>query len=177
MLSPVHSDSNAPRDPSRSAPVHIRAARSVDRGRILTLTRSAFRELGNYDRFVEEWFADRAVTTHVAETSGRVVGFTMVTTYDDPDRPRELIADLMAIAVDPGHQRRGVAKQLMAHLHAIVSTAEPSVDAIWLVVAENNQRARRLFHQHGFRLGRGVGIYPYGQKALRMMKRLSVPRE
>ena len=97
----------------------------------------------------------------------------MVTTYEDPDHPEDLVADLVAIAVEPKLQSRGVGGALLERAFALVAGAEPPLKEMWLVVAENNQRAQRFFGRHGFRLGRGLGVYPAGQRALRMVKPIS----
>jgi ribosomal-protein-alanine N-acetyltransferase len=81
------------------------------------------------------------------------------------------VADLLAIAVAPGHRGRGVGRQL---LQAAVKRARELarvnvVCALRLTVAEGNPAARHLFENAGFRyVPRHEGHYPKGQRALRM---------
>ena len=151
----------------------IRPARRSDEAFIVTLTTSTFLAYGSYDRFVADWLRDERVITHVAEHEGRRAGFAMTATYEDPDRPDKTVADLVAIAVEPEAQRRGVGQAL---LDAAVASLPDAIDEMWLVVADTNARAQRFFARNRFRPGAGVGVYPAGQRALRMVKHLDRPR-
>ena len=80
------------------------------------------------------------------------------------------MADLVAIAVRPEYQTRGVGQRLLTGALETASHLVPAVDRLWLVVADGNARAQRLFSRNGFRAVDGVGVYPGGQRALRMVK-------
>jgi ribosomal-protein-alanine N-acetyltransferase len=56
--------------------------------------------------------------------------------------------ELLTIAVDPEHQRKGIARDLLTRFEkqALTSGAEE----IFLEVAENNVPAQKLYHQFGF---------------------------
>lgn len=62
-----------------------------------------------------------------------------------------LVADeatLFNIAVDPDYQRRGLARQLLAHLCEELIQRETVT--LWLEVRESNAAARRLYQHCGF---------------------------
>lgn len=141
---------------------------------VLSVAHNAFLAYGSYDTYLEEWFGHDAVTTTIAELDGNRAGFFMLTTYHDTEGSRGLIADLVAIAVHPEYQSRGVGKRLLAHAIALAASSDPPAREMWLVVAEGNSRAQRFFAGRGFRLRDGVGVYPAGQRALRMVKPLEV---
>ena len=156
----------------REAEILVREAHRDDGPFILALARGAFLAYGSYDRYLEDWFGNETVRTDVAEIDGRPAGFFMLTTYADPDRPADSVADLVAIAVAPELQSRGVGKRLLARALELARASEPAAREVWLVVAEGNARAQRFFGRSGFRLGAGVGVYPAGQRAIRMVKLL-----
>ena len=141
---------------------------------VFSVARNAFLAYGSYDNYLEEWFGNDRVSTYMAELDGNRAGFFMLTTYHDSKGSRVLIADLVAIAVHPEYQSRGVGKRLLADAISLAANAEPPAREMWLVVAEGNSRAQRFFAGQGFRLGGGVGVYPAGQRALRMVKTLEV---
>ncbi len=155
---------------SREMGIVVRSAVAQDAAFIRSMAVNAFLAYGSYDRYLEGWFDNDAVTTSIAELNGRAAGFSMITAYADPDRPRENVADLVAIAVSKPHQSRGIGGQLLAHALAFAESSRSKPREVWLVVAEDNGRAQRLFRSAGFRLGEGLGIYPAGQRALRMIK-------
>jgi ribosomal protein S18 acetylase RimI-like enzyme len=136
------------------------------------LAHRTFLAYGSYDRYLEDWIRNEAVSTYLAEVDRKRAGFYMSTTYRDADASNEMIADLVAIAVAPEYRSRGVGKRLLAHAAASAAEADPPARQMWLVVAEGNARARRFFTRHGFHLREGVGVYPAGQRALRMVRSL-----
>ena len=162
-----------PKPNSRKMDVFVRSARTQDAAFIRSMALNTFLAYGSYDRYLKDWFKNDAVTTSIAELDGRAAGFSMITAYADPDRPRENVADLVAIAVSKPHQSRGIGGQLLAHALSFAESSPSKPREVWLVVAEDNARAQRLFRSAGFRLGEGLGIYPSGQRALRMIKPFS----
>jgi ribosomal-protein-alanine N-acetyltransferase len=115
-----------------------------------------------------------AVMTFIAEEDGKPVGFTMLGLYV-PDRTRGYVADLLAIAVAPTAQGRGLGKQLLDHVLVTAGTLgkRMPVQEIRLDVADTNTRGRRLFESRGFELAKeDHGTYQGGQRALRMRKAL-----
>ena len=81
---------------SREMGIVVRPARAQDAPFIRAMAQNAFLAYGSYDRYLEDWFENDAVTTSIAELDGRAAGFSMITAYADPERPRENVADLVA---------------------------------------------------------------------------------
>ncbi len=154
--------------------VRIRRGGPGDAAFVRSVAEQVFSELGDYGRILPTWLVHDGVLTHVAEENGVPVGYTMLGFYSaGPPRPDEYVADLLAIAVSPTAQGRGVGKQLLAHAieQAAAARRRMPVSELRLSVAEPNARARRLFLQHGFRFVEGEhGRYDGGQRALHMAR-------
>lgn len=176
MLSPDPSKHERPRNSPREKIVLRRSPTSGserdDEAFVLALGEKAFLAYGSYDRYLVDWFHDDAVVTYIAEQNGRPVGFYMMTTYRDSEGSGNQVADLVVIAVEPQEQSHGVGGRLLDHALELASSGERPAREVWLVVAEGNSRAQRFFSRRGFRLREGVGVYPAGQRALRMVKSL-----
>jgi len=56
--------------------------------------------------------------------------------------------EILSLAVDPAHRRRGIGKSLLAA--ALRDAAAARAKAVFLEVAEDNEAARRLYAAHGF---------------------------
>ena len=127
---------------------------------------------GSYDRYLIGYLEEEGVSTCVGLLEDEPVGFYMLTDYEHPEG-RGSLADLLAIAVNPEHQSRGIGRQLLRGAIDESGAMESSPREICLFVAEGNSRGQRLFARHSFRFRGGVGIYPAGQRALSMVKTLS----
>ena len=150
-----------------AAPVVVRGSKAADLDFVRALCRRVFLAYGSYHEYVESWFHDERVTTLVAETGGAPAGFVMFTASGG-----FRTADLVAIAVAPEIQSRGIGKALLSKcLDALRVSKE--IDEVRLQVAEGNARAQRMFARSGFRLRPETGVYPAGQRALFMMKTIS----
>ena len=93
-------------------------------------------------------------------------------------RPGELVADLLAIAVAPEHQRAGIGSQLLTFALEFVSeaAARAPVKEMRLTVADSNSGAQRLFRSHGFEIvDEHHGEYDGGQRAIRMCRAITPP--
>jgi ribosomal protein S18 acetylase RimI-like enzyme len=152
--------------------LHLRTATASDHGFIAHLAERVFTSYGSYDRYLADWLEDETVSARVAALGDEPVGFYMLAEYEHPERSEETIGDLLAIAVDPAHQSRGIGRSLLRDAIELAGRASSSPTEMWLFVAEGNSRGQRLFARHGFRFRRGVGVYPAGQRALAMVKRL-----
>ena len=163
-----------PSDSSSSLPVVIRLARDKDLEFVRSLAEQVFLTYGSYDRYLSEWFSTEGVSTYIAEMGGDRVGFFMLVCYPHQSRPSEAVADLLAIAVAPDYQARGVGTALLEKsLREAKRLFSPiPVREMHLSVAETNQRAQRLFSRHGFRVQNDRGLYPSGQRAIHMSKSL-----
>lgn len=137
------------------------------------LTARLFLAYGSYDDYVGDWFRDAAVSTYLGLETGRPAGFAMLAVYPDAPIPKgagPLVSELLAIAVEPELQARGLGGRLLDHCLALASDPGAGIREMRLSVAEANARGRRLFASRGFRVREGYAVYPAGQRAL-MMRR------
>lgn len=159
---------------NRRPEIQVRLARSEDREFVHELAIEVFSVYGSYGRYLTQWFDSEGVHTWIAETEHEQVGLTMIGIARHPTLTRSAVADLLAIAVKPSYQTKGVGTILLRN--AIdVAPSMPSpfpIIEMHLSVAETNARAQRLFSRRGFRMISGEGVYPAGQRALHMVKKL-----
>ncbi len=100
--------------------------------------------------------SDRHYVT--AMLDGRIVGFGGVALFGDE-------AHVMALAVHPDQQRRGIGRNMLEHL--LVAAADAGVGAVTLEVRAGDARTRRLYGRAGFvEEGRRPGYYPDGEDAV-----------
>jgi ribosomal protein S18 acetylase RimI-like enzyme len=85
-----------------------------------------------------------------------------------------VIADLLALAVLPAFQRKGIGSKLLAHVIEVSERVAPSsrIASLRLTVAESNVGAQRLYARSGFTIVDGAAMYDRGQRALRMARPL-----
>jgi len=152
--------------------LRIRYASPDDRPFVGELAGKVFSQYGSYSRYLTDWLDTGGVTTLIGEVEQERVGLLMLVAYPDPKNPTEGIADLLAIAVEPRFQSRGLGKILLERAVAEARRLPSPVPIrkMYLSVAETNARAQRLFSRRGFRVTSGEGIYPAGQRALHMVK-------
>ncbi len=164
----------------------LRPAGVADRGFVRDLSRVVFSRFGEYDQMIPEWLDGAGVWGFVAEMAGQPVGFALVGLVKLPTGPapsgsretleprRALALDLMAIAVEPDWQKRGVGRLLLGSVvdeGVRLAGTHLSLEAVSLTVAADNTAARRLFEAHGFAVLPSDGhAYPGGQEALRMVR-------
>lgn len=156
----------------QAAPL-IRRGGEADTDFVRAIAERVFRHLGDYGRILPGWLANDGVVTHIAELDERPLGYTMLGFY--PVARGDYVADLLAIAVAPSEQGRGIGRLLLEHAiaHARTARRRLPVRELRLSVADSNARARRLFVRHGFRLLPGDhGLYDGGQIALHMTRKL-----
>ncbi len=159
----------------------IRRSHPGDADWIRRTAAHVYAPLGDYGTIIPAWMAHPGVMTFVEEVEARR-GFILVGFYEPTDEvaPRgertHLVADLLAIAVAPEHQRQGVGSML---LHFAVDLATEAafeslpVRELRLTVADTNAPARALFARCGFVvLDEHHGAYDGGQRAIRMRRTL-----
>jgi ribosomal protein S18 acetylase RimI-like enzyme len=142
-----------------------------------------YADLGDYGKIIPSWMKHPGVMTFVEvdlEDGAEVRrGFILLGFYEPDDLlPGGLAAHLLAIAVAPAHQRRGVGRSLLelAVDVARLTRRDRPVHELRLTVAETNAPALALFHQAGFEiLDPRHGAYDGGQRAMRMRRSLLVP--
>jgi len=91
-----------------------------------------------------------------------------------PNSRQQVIADLLALAVLPTHQRRGIGSKLLDHVIEVAERVAPAshISQLRLTVAEHNTGAQRLYQRTGFTIVEGAATYDRGQRALRMVRAL-----
>ncbi len=148
------------------------------------MTRTAavvYAPLGDYGRILPGWIAHPGVLAFVEcddAAPDRPRGFILVGFYSGwsdavPAPAGQLVADLLAIAVSPEHQRHGVGSRLLDFAIELVEEAalRSPVSELRLTVADTNAGAQRLFRRKGFDiLDEHHGSYDGGQRAIRMRR-------
>jgi ribosomal protein S18 acetylase RimI-like enzyme len=154
--------------------IKIRLARKEDRGFVRSLAVDVFSIYGSYGRYLAEWFDSDDVTTWIGEIEQKPIGLVMLAPRPHLRNPQAAVAELLAIAVEPDRQSRGVGSVLLDYAISEARSLPcllPIIE-IHLSVAEGNSKAQRLFSRRGFRFRGGEGIYPAGQRALHMIKKI-----
>ena len=154
----------------------IRRAEVADHPWIIATGAEAYRDLGDYTRILPSWLEQPGVLAWIDhDLQGRGRAFAMLGFYmETPAQTAEVVADLLALAVLPGYQRRGIGSKLLTHVIEVAERVAPSsrIGALRLTVAESNVSAQRLYTRAGFRIIDGSATYDRGQRALRMARPL-----
>ena len=136
----------------------------------------AYRDLGDYTRILPSWLEQPGVLAWLEhDLQGRGRAFAMLGFYLEANGPSsEVVADLLALAVLPAYQRRGLGTKLLTHVIEVAERVAPAsrISALRLTVAETNTAAQRLYARAGFRMIQGSATYDRGQRALRMARPL-----
>jgi ribosomal protein S18 acetylase RimI-like enzyme len=152
----------------------IRRAEPADHRWIIATGADAYRDLGDYTRILPSWLEQPGVLAWIDhDLVGRGRAFAMLGFYVEvPSPSAEVVADLLALAVLPVFQRRGIGTKLLAHVIEVAERVAPlsRISALRLTVAETNTAAQRLYARAGFRVVEGSATYDRGQRALRMMR-------
>jgi len=160
----------------------IRRAEVQDYPWIVATGAEAYRDLGDYTRILPSWLEQPGVLAWIdQDNQARGRGFAMLGFYmeEPPARPgggeRQVIADLLALAVLPAYQRRGIGTQLLEHVIEVAERVAPTshIQQLRLTVAEDNTSAQRMYARAGFRVVEGGATYDRGQRALRMSRQLA----
>ena len=160
----------------------IRRAEVADHPWIIATGAEAYRDLGDYTRILPSWLEQPGVLAWIDHeladrSSGR--GFAMLGFYlEDPGATGvpQVIADLLALAVIPSHQGRGIGGRLLAHVIDVATRVGPAskIDTLRLTVSETNIGAQQLYLRNGFSVVDGSAAYDRGQRALRMSRPLTM---
>jgi ribosomal protein S18 acetylase RimI-like enzyme len=135
---------------------------------IAKLSREVFSVYGPYDEIIPRWASFPHIITLVVEGKGQRRGFAMINPTLGGTVPR---GELLAIAVSPEYQRRGVGGRLLRHMEGLAR--DLGVEELLIHTAAVNQVAHRFFGSSGFNQRGFVDCYyPMGQKAVEMSKRL-----
>jgi len=161
----------------------IRRAEVADHPWIVATGAEAYRDLGDYTRILPSWLEQPGVLAWIDhDLQGRGRGFAMLGFYlEDPGAPKRpadigshVVADLLALAVLPAYQSKGIGTKLLHHVIEVAERVAPSskITSLRLTVAETNTGAQRLYARNGFRIIDGSATYDRGQRALRMARPL-----
>lgn len=154
----------------------IRRAVPDDHAWIRDTSSQVYADFGDYGTIIPAWMAHPGVLTFLEcdDESGERRGFILVGFYEPPDVKRgDYVADLLAIAVAPQHQRSGIGGRLLEFAVDLAQQAgrRVPVPELRLTVAHTNLPAQRLFQKNGFVvLDANHGNYDGGQRAIRMRR-------
>lgn len=157
----------------------IRRAEPADHPWIVATGAEAYRDLGDYTRILPSWLEQPGVLAWIDhDLQGRGRGFAMLGFYLEdvrPKTPSDVIADLLALAVLPNCQGKGIGSKLLHHVIEVAERVAPTskIAALRLTVAESNVGAQRLYARNGFRVVDGSAMYDRGQRAIRMARPLT----
>lgn len=157
----------------------IRRAEPADHSWLISSGAEAYHDLGDYTRILPSWLEQPGVLAWIDhDVQGRGRGFAMLGFYVDDQTvagPTRVVADLLALAVLPAFQRRGIGTKLLLHVIEVAERVAPSsrIATLRLTVAETNAGAQRLYARYGFRVVDGSATYDRGQRALRMVRALT----
>ena len=179
-----------PPPPPRPGEGRLRAATSADEGFIRELSIEVFDQFGDYGTFLPGYLKHPSVFTTIYEDE-QPCGFVMVALVlstqalpGQPEPPPEgmdgrehewLDGEILAIAVSPAHQSRGVGTRLMSHTLDLARAwhESSSLRSVQLNVADTNHHAIAFFRRSGFEvLDPSDGQYPKGQQSIRMVQYL-----
>jgi ribosomal protein S18 acetylase RimI-like enzyme len=132
------------------------------------LSGEVFKIYGSYEEMIPKWFESEMNVTIIARMNRQPVGFAMIgepfNRYDIPNA-----SELLAIAVDPKKQRKGIGALLLKEVDK--NAAALDIKRIFLHTALENLPAQRLFAENGYRPWEiKKSFYPEGQDAIVMSK-------
>lgn len=149
----------------------VRPARADDADFVGRLGLRVFTVYGPYEETISQWFLSGRSVTLIALSGRRPVGFAMIG-EGSPGGPLPHEPELLAIAVEPEYQQKGIGRTLLKEIERLA--AGKGATRLFLHTATDNLPARRLFTANGYRPLEIRGyFYPAGQDALIMFKDLA----
>ncbi len=146
--------------------ITIRAAEESDVEFAHSLSKKAFSQYGPYEDMLERWFQSGTTETLLALMEKRPVGFAMLGRHQGEWGSRQ-IAELLAIAVEPGKQKKGIGNSLIQEI--VRKASELGIETVALYTGIENMAAQKLFKKNGFIPSKiKKSFYPRGQDALLM---------
>ncbi|MFP3870220.1 MAG: GNAT family N-acetyltransferase [Syntrophobacteria bacterium] len=155
--------------------ISFRLATENDRDFIRQLSARVFSLYGDYDELLPNWMSLPGLITVIVTENNHPLGFAMLEAQTKA-RLGSRRGELMAIAVMPEYQRRGIGSALLDHMESLA--LRYGLSRIQLHTARDNILARWFFKRAGFRvIGVRERYYPEGQQALAMIKVLEARGE
>ena len=152
----------------KSNRIRIEAARAADIDFVERLSGRAFRKYGSYQKVIAQWFQSEMTETVIGHMDRRPVGFAMIGILRD-ETSAQNICELLAIAVKPTKQHKGIGQKLLRAAEKKASGWQ--VERVFLHTAKDNTAARDLFTRNGYIPSElKAHFYPEGQDALVMSK-------
>lgn len=159
--------------------IRFRHASPDDAAFVASLSREVFSIFGDYEHTLPQYLEYPGVDTVICEVARRPAAFIMLAlTMSDKRGPgregaRALVAEVVAIAVAPPHQGRGIGRALLRVAERWALRCRLPVAALELNVAHDNHRAQGLFQAFGFTIANeNDGTYAGGQRSIRMSRPL-----
>jgi ribosomal protein S18 acetylase RimI-like enzyme len=155
------------------AVARIRRATRDDHPWIVGMGALVYLDLGDYRQILPSWLEQPGVLAWVDAEGDHRRGFAMLGFY--PDEDGSSVADLLALGVDPAHQRRGIGSALLDHVIGVAGRVGPlhAIAELRLTVAHDNVIGQRMYEKRGFHKANvPPGRYAGGQRALRMLRAL-----
>lgn len=150
----------------------FRLATEEDRGFVRQLSAGVFSLFGDYEEVLTRWLLQPGVLTVIGSVNGSAAGFAILQLAEKRNWFSST-GELLALAVIPEYQGRGVGGALLRHVEKLASQA--GLSRIRLHTALDNIPARNLFQKAGYRkVGSEKSYYPKGQSAVMMMKTLDL---
>jgi len=150
--------------PTGRAGIAIRPATRKDRPFICRLSKDVFSPYGNYEYTIPRLFVNPDVLTMVSFEKMQSLGFVMLSL---------LSGEILAIAVKPRYQGRGIGTALLNNIECIAINL--GMERLLLHTATENEVGGRFFQKASFTvIDEEEGYYPKGQAALVMAKKLKL---
>lgn len=136
-------------------------------GVTIGLGEQCFAQFGNYGETLSQWMRSNSAVTLLGCLDSDTVGFV---TYAYRRDGRQVIGEIIALAVHPEYRQRGIARHLLGQALDYLAQGAADVGArhIELNVATVNQPARTLFESFGFSVLKAGVDYPLGGTSERM---------
>jgi len=150
--------------------IKIRPANAADGRFIGELSGKVFDIYGPYTDIVSRWFESNLTVTLIALLGNNRAGFAMIG-HLYHKRNEEYFSELLAIAIEPEKQKRGIGERLIREIEC--KAIDLNVNRLFLHTATENLLARKLFTKNGYRTrGMEKNFYPAGQDAVVMVKEI-----
>jgi ribosomal protein S18 acetylase RimI-like enzyme len=162
--------------------LQIEAGRPEDAGAVESLAAEVFEAYGDYGRIIPRFYSTQGVHSFIARDAGELIGFVLLGfmpwTGGESDQDWWM-GDLLAIAVTPDRQGRGIGRRLMSEVDRLVGEMAGwrNLKEIQLTCAADNQAGLEFFARLGYRVvERNHGSFSNGQSAWRLARTLDSSR-